>query len=134
MATGSALRAAGSKVVYFAGYKKMQDRYKVAEIEAASDVIVWCCDEGPGFAPGRPQDKTFVGNIVEAIPHYEDALRYRADYATAYFNLAIAFANTGDTDAARQNAERAGRLAAQQDDATLVMQVMTFLRALGPTS
>ena len=67
---GAALRAAGSKVVYFAGYKKMQDRYKVAEIEAASDVIVWCCDEGPGFAPGRPQDKTFVGNIVEAMRAY----------------------------------------------------------------
>ena len=31
---GAALRAAGSKVIYFAGYKAMRDRYKVAEIEA----------------------------------------------------------------------------------------------------
>ncbi|MBL8835292.1 MAG: FAD-dependent oxidoreductase, partial [Alphaproteobacteria bacterium] len=69
---GAALRAAGSKVVYFAGYKKMQDRYKVAEIEAAADLIVWCCDEGPGFAPGRPQDKSFVGNIVEAMRAYAE--------------------------------------------------------------
>ena len=51
---GQALRAAGSKVLYFAGYKTMQDRYKVDEIEEAADVIVWCCDEGPGFAPDRP--------------------------------------------------------------------------------
>ena len=48
---GQAFRAAGSKVLYFAGYKKMIDRYKVADIEAAADVVVWCCDEGPGFAP-----------------------------------------------------------------------------------
>ena len=67
---GAASRAAGSRVLYFAGYKKLIDRYKVAEIEAAADVIVWCCDEAPGFAPSRPQDKTFVGNIVQAIAAY----------------------------------------------------------------
>jgi NADPH-dependent glutamate synthase beta subunit-like oxidoreductase/NAD(P)H-flavin reductase len=64
---GAALRAAGSRVVYFAGYKQMRDRYKVAEIERAADVIVWCCDEAPGFVPTRPQDRSFVGNIVQAM-------------------------------------------------------------------
>jgi NAD(P)H-flavin reductase len=64
---GAATRAAGSRVLYFAGYKKIIDRYKVAEIEAAADEVVWCCDEGPGFAPSRPADKAFVGNIVEAM-------------------------------------------------------------------
>ncbi|HSN21599.1 MAG TPA: FAD-dependent oxidoreductase, partial [Usitatibacter sp.] len=64
---GAALRAAGSRVLYFAGYKKLADRYKVAEIEAAADEGVWCCDEPPGFAATRPQDKAFVGNIVEAM-------------------------------------------------------------------
>ncbi len=64
---GAAFRAAGSKVLYFAGYKKREDRYKVAEIEAAADVVVWCCDEAPGFEPGRPQDRRFVGNIVDAM-------------------------------------------------------------------
>jgi NADPH-dependent glutamate synthase beta subunit-like oxidoreductase/NAD(P)H-flavin reductase len=67
---GRALKAAGSKVVYFAGYKKLQDRYKVEEIEAASDVVIWASDEGPGFTADRPQDKTFVGNIVQAILSY----------------------------------------------------------------
>mgnify|MGYP003335604285 CR=1 FL=1 len=67
---GAAFRAAGSKVLYFAGYKKGIDRYKVAEIEQAADVIVWCCDEAPGFAPGRPQDRSFVGNIVQAMEAY----------------------------------------------------------------
>jgi NADPH-dependent glutamate synthase beta subunit-like oxidoreductase/NAD(P)H-flavin reductase len=64
---GAALRAAGSRVIYFAGYKQMRDRYKVTEIERAADVIVWCCDEAPGFAPTRSQDRSFVGNIVQAM-------------------------------------------------------------------
>jgi NADPH-dependent glutamate synthase beta subunit-like oxidoreductase/NAD(P)H-flavin reductase len=64
---GAALRAAGSRVLYFAGYKKLGDRYKVAEIEAAADEVVWCCDEAPGFEATRAGDKAFVGNIVEAI-------------------------------------------------------------------
>jgi NADPH-dependent glutamate synthase beta subunit-like oxidoreductase/NAD(P)H-flavin reductase len=67
---GQALRAAGSKVLYFAGYKKLIDRYKVAEIENAADVVIWCCDEQPGFAPTRVQDRSFVGNIVQAMTAY----------------------------------------------------------------
>ncbi len=67
---GAATRAAGSKVVYFAGYKQLRDRYKVGEIERAADVIVWCCDEAPGFAASRPQDRSFVGNIVQAMIAY----------------------------------------------------------------
>ena len=67
---GQAFRAAGSQVLYFAGYKKVIDRYKVEEIENAADVVVWCCDEQPGFQPRRPQDRAFVGNIVQAMEWY----------------------------------------------------------------
>ncbi len=67
---GQAFRAAGSKVLYFAGYKKVIDRYKVEEIENAADVVIWCCDEQPGFEPRRPQDRSFVGNIVQAMDSY----------------------------------------------------------------
>jgi NADPH-dependent glutamate synthase beta subunit-like oxidoreductase/NAD(P)H-flavin reductase len=67
---GQAMRRAGSRVLYFAGYKHMMDRYKIAEIEAASDAVVWCSDEEPGFTPDRPQDKSFVGNIVQAMHAY----------------------------------------------------------------
>jgi NADPH-dependent glutamate synthase beta subunit-like oxidoreductase/NAD(P)H-flavin reductase len=69
---GAALRAAGSRVLYFAGYKAVQDRYKVAEIERAADVIIWCCDEYPGFAPNpdRPQDRSVSGNIVQGMAAY----------------------------------------------------------------
>jgi NADPH-dependent glutamate synthase beta subunit-like oxidoreductase/NAD(P)H-flavin reductase len=67
---GAAFREQGSKVLYFAGYKKAIDRYKVAEIESAADVVVWCCDEEPGFEPTRPQDRSFVGNIVQGMDAY----------------------------------------------------------------
>jgi NADPH-dependent glutamate synthase beta subunit-like oxidoreductase/NAD(P)H-flavin reductase len=71
---GQAFRRAGSKVLYFAGYKKMIDRYKEDDIEAAADTVVWCCDEAPGFAPRRPQDRSFVGNIVDAMRAYGEGL------------------------------------------------------------
>jgi hypothetical protein len=69
---GQAFREKGSQVLYFAGYKKLVDRYKVEEIERAADIVVWCCDEAPGFAPTRPQDLTFVGNIVAAMQAYAE--------------------------------------------------------------
>ena len=78
---GAALRAAGSRVLYFAGYRHPSDRFKVAEIERASDVIVWCSDSGPAIEPTRAGDRSFVGNIVEAMIAYgqgqlgEQALR-----------------------------------------------------------
>jgi len=67
---GQALRENNSRVLYFAGYKHRVDRYHVDEIEKAADVIVWCCDESPGFTPNRAQDHAFVGNIVEALKAY----------------------------------------------------------------
>ncbi len=70
---GKALRAAGNKVIYFAGYKFSQDRFKVEDVEAAADLIIWSVDKGDGveaIVPTRPQDKTFVGNILECMVAY----------------------------------------------------------------
>lgn len=64
---GAAMRAAGCRVLYFAGYRRALDRFRTAQIEAAADAVVWCCDEAPGFTPGRPGDRAFVGNLVEAM-------------------------------------------------------------------
>jgi NAD(P)H-flavin reductase len=67
---GQQFRANGSRVIYFAGYKKVADRYKIEEIERAADIVVWTCDEVPGFEPDRPRDRSFVGNIVDAMVAY----------------------------------------------------------------
>jgi len=72
LSIGRELRAKGSRVLYFAGYRETSDRYKVSDIELAGDAIVWCCDQAPGFAATRPQDRAVVGNIVTALRAYAD--------------------------------------------------------------
>ena len=67
---GKALRAKGNKVIYFAGYKKAEDVFKLNDIEMASDVIVWSTDTAPSVQPRRSQDKSIVGNIIDAMAIY----------------------------------------------------------------
>jgi NADPH-dependent glutamate synthase beta subunit-like oxidoreductase/NAD(P)H-flavin reductase len=62
-----ALKAAGSRVLYFAGYRHSRDVFKRAQIEAATDAVVWCCDSGPDIPVARPTDAFFRGNIVQAM-------------------------------------------------------------------
>ena len=66
-----ALRDSGSKVLYFAGYKKGEDFFKREEIEAATDQVIWSTDIGAAVEPGRPQDAHFRGNIVQAMLAYQ---------------------------------------------------------------
>jgi NADPH-dependent glutamate synthase beta subunit-like oxidoreductase/NAD(P)H-flavin reductase len=66
---GKAMRNNGCDVLYFAGYKKLSDVYKVDKIEDAADQLVWCCDEGV-LKINRPHDLSFHSNIVEAIKLY----------------------------------------------------------------
>jgi NAD(P)H-flavin reductase len=62
-----ALRDNGCRVLYFAGYRKREDIYKVGEIEAATDEVIWSVDTGELPVAHRPQDKVFRGNIVQAM-------------------------------------------------------------------
>jgi NADPH-dependent glutamate synthase beta subunit-like oxidoreductase/NAD(P)H-flavin reductase len=65
-----AFREAGSRVLYFAGYRRGDLLFKREEIEAATDQVVWATDEGWPIAPQRPQDRHFRGNIVDAMLAY----------------------------------------------------------------
>jgi NADPH-dependent glutamate synthase beta subunit-like oxidoreductase/NAD(P)H-flavin reductase len=67
---GKALRARGSRVLYFAAYRTREDIYKVEEIDAAADQVIWSVDAGPLPEPRRPQDRVFRGNVVEAMGAY----------------------------------------------------------------
>ncbi|HEX8560107.1 MAG TPA: FAD-dependent oxidoreductase [Pyrinomonadaceae bacterium] len=67
-----ALKAAGNRVVYFAGYKDGKDLFKREEIEEATDVVVWSTDTGAAVEPRRPQDRHFRGNIVQAMLAYAE--------------------------------------------------------------
>ncbi|HEX9985393.1 MAG TPA: FAD-dependent oxidoreductase [Thermoanaerobaculia bacterium] len=65
-----ALKEAGCRVVYFAGYKKAADVFKRDEIEAGTDQVIWSVDVGEPIEPRRPQDLGFVGNIVQSMLWY----------------------------------------------------------------
>jgi NADPH-dependent glutamate synthase beta subunit-like oxidoreductase/NAD(P)H-flavin reductase len=104
---GAALKAQGSRVLYFAGYKLMRDRYKVADIEHAADSVVWCCDEAPGFAPRRPRDRAFVGNIVEAIAAYGSGMLGPVELPLEAVDRIIAIGSDGMMNAVAE-ARRAG--------------------------
>jgi NAD(P)H-flavin reductase/NADPH-dependent glutamate synthase beta subunit-like oxidoreductase len=70
---GKAMRKAGNKVIYFAGYRSHEDIFKVEDIEAASDIIIWAVDDRPdndAIPITRPQDKSMVGTIIEAMLAY----------------------------------------------------------------
>ncbi len=67
---GKACLENNNKVLYFAGYKKLSDVFKRALIERASNAVVWACEEGL-IETSRNQDKSFYGNIVDAIVSYQ---------------------------------------------------------------
>jgi NADPH-dependent glutamate synthase beta subunit-like oxidoreductase/NAD(P)H-flavin reductase len=92
---GQALRRNGSRVLYFAGYKRAIDRYKVDEIERAADAIVWCCDEPPGFHAERAQDKAFVGNIVAALDAYGSGALGKSPIALGEVDRVVAIGSDG---------------------------------------
>ncbi|MDG7056126.1 MAG: oxidoreductase [Wolbachia endosymbiont of Meromenopon meropis] len=58
------------KVLYFAGYRKLSDVFKQALIEDASSIVVWACEEGL-IKTNRNQDKSFHGNIIDAMISYQ---------------------------------------------------------------
>jgi NADPH-dependent glutamate synthase beta subunit-like oxidoreductase/NAD(P)H-flavin reductase len=65
-----ALKAAGNRVIYFAGYKDGKDLFKREEIEEATDQVIWSTDTGRDVEPRRTQDRHFRGNIVQAMLAY----------------------------------------------------------------
>lgn len=66
-----AMKSRGNRVIYFAGYKDGADVFKREEIEAATDLVVWSNDTGNQIKPQRSQDRTFTGNIVQAMIAYQ---------------------------------------------------------------
>ena len=66
----AAMKARGNRVVYFAGYKRAGDLFKRRYIEDACDLVVWSVDEGEPIVARRAQDRSVVGNIVQAVQRY----------------------------------------------------------------
>lgn len=70
---GKACLENNNKVLYFAGYKKLNDVFKRTLIERASSAVVWTCEEEL-IETSRDQDRSFHGNIVNAIISYQQGI------------------------------------------------------------
>lgn len=64
-----ALKNNNCKIIYFAGYKNLQDRFYQERIEESADIVVWCCEEGI-LSKNRSQDISVKGDLVYAIMGY----------------------------------------------------------------
>jgi hypothetical protein len=67
---GTALRAAGNKVIYLGNFKSKSEVYGQDEIEAAADVVIWSVRAGELIEKRRPQDYTTHGNGLDILLKY----------------------------------------------------------------
>jgi NAD(P)H-flavin reductase len=111
---GRTARERGNKVLYFAGYKKAEDFYKREEIEAAADVVVWAVDIAPTIPAKRPEDFTFLGNIVQAMLAYAEGRLGKTTIALSEASRLIAIGS--DRMMAAVTAARHGVLAPHLSD------------------
>ena len=68
----AALKENGNRIIYFGGYRKKSDLFKRKEIEKACDLVIWSVDDGELIEPRRPVDRTFRGNIIQAMQAYAE--------------------------------------------------------------
>ncbi|HKL78466.1 MAG TPA: pyridine nucleotide-disulfide oxidoreductase, partial [Gammaproteobacteria bacterium] len=68
-----ALRAAGNRVLYFGAFRRSDEPYHKAQLEAATDQIVWATAEGEPIPAARPQDiSVTTGDAVDLVRRYGD--------------------------------------------------------------
>jgi NADPH-dependent glutamate synthase beta subunit-like oxidoreductase/NAD(P)H-flavin reductase len=70
MSYGSALRAAGNRVVFLANFKDKDELYSQAEIEKAADVVIWNTANPEQIPTRRPQDYSTSGDGIDALVRY----------------------------------------------------------------
>lgn len=71
-----AMKEKGCNIIYFAAYRKAEDRFKMHEIEKSADIVVWVCEEEE-LNINRSQDLSVKGNIIEAILSYKEIIKQR---------------------------------------------------------
>jgi NADPH-dependent glutamate synthase beta subunit-like oxidoreductase/NAD(P)H-flavin reductase len=69
-AVGPALRAAGNRVLYIAGFQTADEVYCRDDLEAAADVIVWITARGEPVPTRRSQDCAASGDFVDILTRY----------------------------------------------------------------
>ena len=70
LATGPALRAAGSKILHVALFDSAAELYCRDEIEAAADATLWVTAHGDPVPNLRAQDRAITSHVVDALRRY----------------------------------------------------------------
>ncbi|HET9121880.1 MAG TPA: hypothetical protein VFN52_00105, partial [Acidiferrobacteraceae bacterium] len=76
---GPALRSAGNRVLYVAGFQTADEVYCQDDLEAAADVILWCTASGPAVLARRPQDRALSGDLIESLRQYAAGMLHEGD-------------------------------------------------------
>ncbi len=71
-AVGPALRAAGHRVLYVAGFRQSEEVYCQSELEAAADKIIWITERGDPIPVRRPQDLSATGELLNVLLDYAE--------------------------------------------------------------
>lgn len=96
------MKQRGNRVIYFAGYKRKSDLFKRRAIEEACDLVVWSVDDGPLIEAHRKQDRTTIGNIVQAMDRYARGELGKPDIPLQSVDRVIAIGSDRMMDAVRQ--------------------------------
>ncbi len=67
---GPALRSAGNKVLYIAGFKTRDELFCQHELEQCADKIIWVTQYGDPITTHRPQDYALTGDFTAALSRY----------------------------------------------------------------
>ena len=57
------------RVLFFAGFRSRESVFGIQDIESASDVAVFCCENGR-IDPSRKGGYSYQGNVIDAISYY----------------------------------------------------------------
>ncbi|HVV68266.1 MAG TPA: FAD-dependent oxidoreductase [Gammaproteobacteria bacterium] len=67
---GPALRAAGNKVLYVAGFKTRDEIFCQEELERCADKIIWVTQYGEPVTVNRVEDRALTGDFMAALSRY----------------------------------------------------------------
>jgi NADPH-dependent glutamate synthase beta subunit-like oxidoreductase/NAD(P)H-flavin reductase len=70
MSYGSALKAAGNRVIYIGQFKNKEELYCQDEIENATDVAIWITESGDLIPARRNQDYACTGSCIDNLILY----------------------------------------------------------------
>jgi NAD(P)H-flavin reductase len=67
---GAALRAGGNRVLYVGAFDAATELNHRDALEAAADAVLWVTRQGAPIAARRPQDRSYAGDVIDALVQY----------------------------------------------------------------